>query len=150
PRLSLLPMIRAAHVAPPSKLTAANRPAAGTTTLVTITMLPGLSGLTAIASSDSLLESWLTSMFLGIVAGPASAGEIRNTAAQASTSNETMATVLDFIVFSRTVPSVRALNAGTGADLVAMFCRCQAILQLVAIRGAALPRHYRWLTRACA
>lgn len=63
-------MILVAHVEPPSKLTAANIPAAGTTMLVTITMLFGLVGLTAIVSSDSLLESWLTSMFVGIVGGP--------------------------------------------------------------------------------
>src|SRR5260370_18882312 len=72
PRLSLFAMILVAQVAPPSRLTAANIPAAGTTTLVTITILFGLVGLTAIVSSDSLLESWLTSMFVGVAGGGAS------------------------------------------------------------------------------
>src|SRR5437870_7509800 len=62
-------MILVAQVEPPSTLTAANMPAAGTTTLVTITILFGLVGLTAIVSSDSLLGSWLTSMFVGGVLG---------------------------------------------------------------------------------
>src|SRR2546430_6932996 len=75
PRLSLFPMILVAQLEPPSRLTAANMPAAGTTTLVTITILFGLVGLTAIVSSDSLLESWLTSMFAGVVGGPASSGK---------------------------------------------------------------------------
>src|SRR5260370_40188677 len=57
PRLSLFAMILLAQVMPPSKLTAANIPAAGTTTLVTITILLGLVGLTAMASSDSVFES---------------------------------------------------------------------------------------------
>src|SRR5438105_8575850 len=64
-------MMRPLQVEPPSKLTAANMPAAGTTTLVTMTILFGLVGLTAIASSDSLLESWLTSTFLGVAGGGA-------------------------------------------------------------------------------
>src|SRR5712691_9802195 len=84
PRLSLFPMILVAQVEPPSKLTAANIPAAGTTMLVTITILFGLVGLTAIVSSDSLLESLLTSMFLGVVCWLASSGKTTRLAANPS------------------------------------------------------------------
>src|SRR5438046_9233123 len=63
PRLSLFPMILVVQVAPPSTLTAANIPAAGTTTVVTLTILFGFVGLTAIVSSDSVLEGRLTSLF---------------------------------------------------------------------------------------
>src|SRR5256886_17001534 len=68
-------MILVAQLEPPSTLTATNIPAAGTTTLVTITILFGFVGLTAIVSSDSLLESRLRSMFAGVVGGPASSGK---------------------------------------------------------------------------
>src|SRR5712691_1116064 len=55
-----------AHVLPPSKLTPSNipavSPASAWPTLVTVTMLLGLVGLTAIASSDSFRCRWLTSM----------------------------------------------------------------------------------------
>src|SRR5207302_3768845 len=97
PRLSLLPMILVAQVEPPSKLTAANMPAAGTTTLVTITILLGLSGLTAMASSDSLVERWLTSMFAGVVGGPASSGKTARVAVSPNTTKEAMTACLDFI-----------------------------------------------------
>src|SRR6266700_3498713 len=53
------------HVLPPLKLTPANipavSPASAWPTLVTITMLSGLVGLTATASSDSFRCRWLTS-----------------------------------------------------------------------------------------
>src|SRR6266478_1247246 len=97
PRLSLFAMILVAQVAPPSRLTAANIPAAGTTTLVTITMLFGLVGLTAIVSSDSLLESWLTSMFVGVAGGAARTGKTRRVVANTSTTREAIAGVFDFI-----------------------------------------------------
>src|SRR6059058_66207 len=58
-------MSRLAQVAPPSKLTAANNPASGTTTLETTTMLLGLVGLTATATSDSLVGRRLTSTLPG-------------------------------------------------------------------------------------
>ena len=54
PRLSPLPINVRLHVLPPSKLTPLNIPAAGKSTLVTITMLFGFVGLTAIVPSDSL------------------------------------------------------------------------------------------------
>src|SRR5229473_3210078 len=97
PRLSLFPMILLVQVEPPSKLTAANMPAAGTTTLLTITILFGLVGLTAIVSSDSLLESWLTSMFLGVVCGLASSGKTRRAAVNPSTTKEARSGFFDFI-----------------------------------------------------
>src|SRR5260370_26946637 len=63
-----------AQVLPPSKLTPSNipavSPASAWPTLVTITMLLGLAGLTAIASSDSFRCRWLTSTLAG-TAGPA-------------------------------------------------------------------------------
>src|SRR5882762_9815395 len=89
-------MILVAQVEPPSRLTAANIPAAGTTTLVTITILFGLVGLTAIVSSDSLLESWLTSMFVGVTAEPARTGKTRRVVANPTT-REAIAGVFDFI-----------------------------------------------------
>jgi hypothetical protein len=63
------------HVLPPSKLTPSNipevSPASAWPTLVTVTMLPGLAGLTAIASSDSFRCRWLTSTLAGVmVTGP--------------------------------------------------------------------------------
>src|SRR5438477_1372164 len=85
-------MMRPLQVEPPSKLTAANMPAAGTTTLVTMTILFGLVGLTAIASSDSLLESWLTSTFFGVAGGAANAGVVMN----ASATKEANNTLIDF------------------------------------------------------
>src|SRR2546421_6146377 len=97
PRLSLFPMILVAQLEPPSRLTAANIPAAGTTTLVTITILFGLVGLTAIVSSDSLLESWLTSMFAGVVGGPASSGNTMRLAASPSKTEAAKAGFFDFI-----------------------------------------------------
>src|SRR5215469_1215177 len=58
------------HVLPPSKLTPSNIPAASPAspwpTLVTVTMLSGLAGLTAIASSDSFRCRWLISMLAGV------------------------------------------------------------------------------------
>src|SRR6266852_1205567 len=90
-------MILVAQVEPPSTLTAANMPAAGTTTLVTITILFGLVGLTAIVSSDSLLESWLTSMFLGVVCWLASSGRTRRVAANPSATKEARSGFFDFI-----------------------------------------------------
>src|SRR5215471_4933873 len=58
------------HVLPPSKLTPSNIPAASPAspwpTLVTVTMLSGLVGLTAIASSDSLKCRWLMSTLTGV------------------------------------------------------------------------------------
>src|SRR5579859_1459399 len=65
PRLSLFPINFVVQVAPPSKLTPSNIPAAGWSTFVTITMFFGLVGLTATVSSDSLPSRWLTSMFVG-------------------------------------------------------------------------------------
>src|SRR6266513_6369886 len=60
------------HVLPPSKLTPSNIPAASPAspwpTLVTVTMLSGLAGLTAIASSDSLKCRWLMSTLTGAAA----------------------------------------------------------------------------------
>src|SRR6266481_1508 len=97
PRLSLFAMILVAQVAPPSRLTAANIPAAGTTTLVTITILFGLVGLTAIVSSDSLLESRLTSMFAGVVCGPASSGKAMKLTVNPSTTKGAKAGFFDFI-----------------------------------------------------
>src|SRR5438477_10915226 len=71
PRLSLLPMMRVVHVAPPSKLTPSNIPAVSPASrcpiFVTVTMLLGLVGLTAIASADSLRCRWLTSTFCGVL-----------------------------------------------------------------------------------
>src|SRR5712692_4831843 len=64
--LSLFPISDLVHVLPPSKVTPANIPAAGNSTLVTITMFFGLVGVTAMASSDSLPGRWLTSMFVGV------------------------------------------------------------------------------------
>src|SRR6266852_512037 len=92
-----MPMILLVQVKPPSKLTAVNMPAAGTTTLVTITILFGLVGLMAIVSSDSLLGSWLTSMFVGVVGGPASSGKTRRVAVNPSTTKEPMTGFFDFI-----------------------------------------------------
>src|SRR2546429_6848716 len=66
PRLSLSPISFLVQVAPPSKLTPSNNPAAGWSTFVTITMLFGLVGLTATVSSDSLPGRWLTSTFVGL------------------------------------------------------------------------------------
>src|SRR6266568_5915526 len=66
PRLSLSPISFLVQVAPPSKLTPSNNPAAGWSTFVTITMLFGLVGLTATVSSDSLPGRWLTSTFVGV------------------------------------------------------------------------------------
>src|SRR5436190_4136403 len=66
PRLSLSPISFLLQVAPPSKLTPSNIPAAGWSTFVTITMLFGLVGLTATVSSDSLPGRRLTSMFFGV------------------------------------------------------------------------------------
>src|SRR5437588_12843177 len=65
PRLSLSPINFLVQVAPPSKLTPSNNPAAGWSTFVPITMLFGLVGLTANVSSDSLPGRWLTSTFVG-------------------------------------------------------------------------------------
>src|SRR5215472_16433295 len=66
------------HVLPPSKLTPSNIPAASPAsrwpTLVTVTMLSGLVGLTAMASSDALKCRWLMSALAGAAAsavGPA-------------------------------------------------------------------------------
>src|SRR5919109_381655 len=60
------------HVLPPSKLTPSNIPAVSPAspwpTLVTVTMLSGLTGLTAIASSDSFRCRWLTSTLTGVTA----------------------------------------------------------------------------------
>src|SRR6266516_7218888 len=75
PSSSLLPTRRLVHVAPPSKLTARNipaeSPASRCPTLVKTTMLSGLVGLTAMASSDSFRCRWLTSTFGGVLpAGP--------------------------------------------------------------------------------
>src|SRR5260370_41462304 len=57
------------HVLPPSKLTPSNipadSPASPWPTLVTVTMLSGLAGLTAIASSDSFRCRWLVSILAG-------------------------------------------------------------------------------------
>src|SRR5229473_2063437 len=103
PRLSLFAMILEAQVEPASKLTAANIPAAGTTTLVTITILFGLVGLTAIVSSDSLLESWLTSMFVGVVGGSASSGNAMRLTVNPSTTKGTKADFFDFIETSDAV-----------------------------------------------
>src|SRR5260370_14641461 len=59
------------HVLPPSKLTPSNipavRPASAWPTLVTVTMLSGLVGLTAIVSSDSFRCRWLISTLAGVV-----------------------------------------------------------------------------------
>ena len=71
--------------------------------LVTITILFGLVGLTAIVSSDSLLESWLTSMFVGVVGGPASSGKTRRVAVNPSTTKEAMTGFFDFIETSDVV-----------------------------------------------
>src|SRR5437588_11731696 len=68
PRLSLSPISFLVQVAPPSKLTPSNNPAAGWSTFVMITMFFGLVGLIATVSSDSLPDRWLTSMFAGIEA----------------------------------------------------------------------------------
>src|SRR6266516_6171896 len=82
PRLSLSPISFLVQVAPPSKLTPSNSPAAGCSTFVTITMLFGLVGLTATVSSDSFPGRWLTSTFVGIGAScnrllaPAAADEV--------------------------------------------------------------------------
>src|SRR5713226_4652468 len=103
PRLSLFPMILLVQVEPPSKLTAANMPAAGTTTLVTITILFGLVGLTAIVSSDSLVGRWLMSIFVGVVGGPASSGKTRRVAVNTRTTKETMTGFFDFIETSDVV-----------------------------------------------
>src|SRR5260370_12985708 len=58
------------HVLPPSKLTPSNipadSPASPWPTLVTVTMLSGLAGLTAIASSDSFRCRWLMSILAGV------------------------------------------------------------------------------------
>src|SRR5260221_4583380 len=60
------------HVLPPSKLTPSNipadSPASPWPTLVTVTMLSGLAGLTAIASSDSFRCRWLMSILAGVSA----------------------------------------------------------------------------------
>src|SRR5262249_33324026 len=82
------------HVFPPSKLIPSNIPAASPAspwpTLVTVTMLLGLAGLTAIASSDSFRCRWLMSTLAGVttVAGPvlaaASAAGMEASAASAS------------------------------------------------------------------
>src|SRR5258708_304576 len=60
------------HVLPPSKLTPSNipadSPASPWPTLVTVTMLSGLAGLTAIASSDSFRCRWLMSILAGVAA----------------------------------------------------------------------------------
>src|SRR5229473_2648171 len=65
-----------AHVLPPSKLTPSNIPAVSPAspwpTLVTVTMLRGLVGLTAIVSSDSFRCRWLISTLAGVT-GPAPA-----------------------------------------------------------------------------
>ena len=90
-------MILVVQVEPPSTLTAANIPAAGTTTLVTITILFGLVGLTAIVSSDSLLESRLTSMFAGVVGGPASSGKAMKLTVNPSTTTGAQAGFFAFI-----------------------------------------------------
>src|SRR5436305_8851630 len=66
PRLSSSPINFLVQVAPPSKLTPSNIPAAGWSTLVTITMFFGLVGLTATVSSDSLPGRRLMSTFAGI------------------------------------------------------------------------------------
>src|SRR5215470_14266254 len=59
-----------AHVLPPSKLTPSNIPAVSPAspwpTLVTVTMLSGLAGLTAIVSSDSFRCRWLMSTLTGV------------------------------------------------------------------------------------
>src|SRR5437660_1682252 len=65
PSASPSPMMRRAHVAPPSKLTAANMPAPPRPVFVTTAMLLGFVGLTAIVSSDSLPWRWLTSTLGG-------------------------------------------------------------------------------------
>src|SRR6266568_6639150 len=58
------------HVLPPSKLTPSNIPAVSPAsrwpTLVTVTMLAGLVGLTAIVSSDSFRCRWLISTLAGV------------------------------------------------------------------------------------
>src|SRR5689334_3838500 len=54
------PTIRLLQVCPPSKLTARNIPFTPSAMFVNITILLGLVGLTAIASSDSLPARWLT------------------------------------------------------------------------------------------
>src|SRR5712672_1424101 len=106
PRLSLFAMILVAQVAPPSRLTAANIPAAGTTTLVTITILFGLVGLTAIVSSDSLLESWLTSMFVGVAGEAACSGKATKLTANPSRTKGEKAGFFDFIEIPRLILSV--------------------------------------------
>src|SRR6266436_1743533 len=60
-------MIRFAQVEPPSKLTAANRPGAAPSMLVTMTTFFGFVGLTAMVCSDSLVDRWLTSTLSGVV-----------------------------------------------------------------------------------
>ena len=82
-------------MAPPSKLTPSNIPAvipASTwPTLVTVTMLSGFVGLTAMASSDSFRCRWLTSTLVGVVlaaiADPAGISSAAVTAATAKTAN---------------------------------------------------------------
>src|SRR5260370_4419854 len=60
------------HDLPPSKLTPSNIPAVSPAspwpTLVTVTMLRGLVGLTAIVSSDSFKCRWLISTLAGVTA----------------------------------------------------------------------------------
>src|SRR6266851_3974750 len=88
-----------AHVLPPSKLTPSNIPAVSPAspwpTLVTVTMLAGLVGLTAIVSSDSFRCRWLTSTLAGVAApGPtratASAVGVAASAAAISTATTTI------------------------------------------------------------
>src|SRR5258708_38036712 len=59
------------HVLPPSKLTPSNipadSPASPWPTLVTVTMLSGLAGLTAIASSDSFRCRWLMAILAEVL-----------------------------------------------------------------------------------
>src|SRR5919108_1265088 len=68
PRLSLSQISFVVHVCPPSKLTPSSIPASGKSTFETSTMLFGLVGLMAIASSDSFVCRWLMSTFVGAAA----------------------------------------------------------------------------------
>src|SRR5262249_18785596 len=88
-----------AHVFPPSKLTPSNiaaaSPASLRPTLVTVTMLSGFAGLTAIASSDSSRCRWLTSTLAGVTTvGGRSRAAARAAGAAASTAPVITATTI--------------------------------------------------------
>src|SRR5689334_4521790 len=82
------PISLVVHVLPPSKLTPSSIPAASPAspwpTLVTVTMLLGLVGLTAIASSDSLKCRWLMSTLTGVAAPVWAAASAAGPAASAA------------------------------------------------------------------